>query len=140
MCVYLLDRQAESAYFMAPWMVGHGDMRTYFGVLGNHLPTLLHVYAFTMLTIAVVSPSRVSAIAICVAFFVADSLFELAQITVIAQEIAKYVPEWFQGVPFLENTSSYFLAGTFDVRDLISIAIGSLAAYLTYVASASPRS
>ena len=45
--------------------------------------------------------------------------------------IAKIVPGWFNGIPFLENTVNYFLRGTFDPTDLVSIAGGTVAAYLT---------
>jgi hypothetical protein len=137
-CVYFFDREPAAVYFMQHWLSKEDTMPSVFGWLGNHLPAFLHVYAFTLLTIAVVKPSRVCAIVICASWFVVDSLFELGQAAALAQKIASHVPSWFDGVPFLENTSSYFINGTFDPVDLCSIAIGSLAAYLTFVVS-SPR-
>lgn len=136
--VYWVDRQPESVYFMALWGNQGGNVGLGFGGLGNHLPTFLHVYAFIMLTLAVVVPTRDRAIAICALWFVADSLFELGQTGIIAGQIANGVPDWFQGIPFLENTVDYFVHGTFDVIDLYSIALGSLAAFLTFGVSA-PR-
>jgi len=38
---------------------------------------------------------------------------------------------WFERIPGLEATSAYFLQGTFDVLDILAIATGTLAAYLT---------
>jgi len=38
-------------------------------------------------------------------------------------------PDWFTGIPFLENTKDYFLQGTFDFIDLAAIAFGTLIAY-----------
>ena len=134
--VYLLDRQPESAYFMAHWMILGDSAQPFFGDLGNHLPTFVHVYAFILLTAVVVAPSRAFAIAICIFWLVIDSVFELAQIRFIAQGVANLAPEWFRAIPFLENTSDYFLAGTFDVLDLYSIAAGSVAAYMTIIISA----
>jgi len=133
--VYLLDRQSESVYFMTYWMSLGNTMNPFFGIVGNQLPTFIHVYAFILLTMAVASASRESVLIICLFWLILESLFELAQITVIAQWIANYTPEWFHGIPFLENTAAYFLAGTFDVLDLCSIAAGTLAAYLTIVIS-----
>ncbi len=121
---------------MAQWGIRGGNLDSGFGGIGNHLPTFLHAYAFIMLTLAVVVPRRNGAIAICCLWFVADSLFELGQIGVLSEQIANGVPDWFRGIPFLENTVDYFVFGTFDVIDLYSIAFGSLAAFLTFVVSA----
>ena len=133
--VYLLDRRPETVYFMAGWMAGGSHGNPVFGALGAHLPTFVHTYAFILLTVVFTSASRAHAIAICCMWLAIDSLFEFAQTPVIAQAIVNNVPDWFGAVPFLENTSAYFLSGTFDVLDLYSIAAGALAAYLTIVIS-----
>lgn len=133
--VYLLDRQPESVYFMPSWMALGDNKNSFFGSIVDQLPTFVHVYAFILLTMAVVSPTRKYALPICLFWFIIESLFELAQITVIAQWIAERVPEWFHGIPFLENTAAYFIRGTFDILDLCSIAAGTLAAYLTIIIS-----
>ena len=133
--VYLLDRQPETVYLMADWMGGGKRESPFFGTLGGYLPAFIHVYAFILLTVLVAAPSRVHALAICLFWLVLDSAFELAQVGVIARAIADHVPGWFAGIPFLDNTSHYFLAGTFDVLDLYAIAAGSFAAYLTIVIS-----
>ena len=133
--VYSLDRQPESVYFISSWMALGDNINPFFGAIGDQLPTFVHVYAFILLTMAVVSPSREYVLPICLFWLILDSLFELAQITVIAHWITGQVPEWFDAIPFLENTSAYFLGGTFDVFDLCSIAVGTLAAYLTIVLS-----
>ena len=133
--VYSLDRQPESVYFISSWMALGDNINPFFGAIGDQLPTFVHVYAFILLTMAVVSPSREYVLPICLFWLIIDSLFELAQITVIAQWTTGYVSEWFHGIPFLENTAAYFLGGTFDVLDLCSIAAGTLAAYLTIVLS-----
>ena len=133
--VYLLDRQADSVYFMAHWMVWGENSRPFFGAIGNHLPTFVHVYAFILLTTIFVKQSRVYALPICLFWFLTDSLFEVAQITTFAQWIAQHIPYWFHKIPFLENTTHYFLSGTFDILDILSITAGTLAAYLTIIIS-----
>ena len=102
-----------------------------FGSIGDYLPTFVHVYTFILLTVIVAIPTGIKLIPVCLAWFSLDSLFEVAQLKSIAQWIGSHTPPWFEGVPFLKNTADYFLMGTFDVFDLISIAAGTVAAYLT---------
>jgi len=129
--VYVFDRQPEFIYFLPGGLSLNSHLGSLFGGIGNHLPTFLHVYAFILLTVVVAAPSITKLIPICLAWFTLDTLFEVAQIDTIAQWIALHIPAWFAGIPFLENTSNYFLFGTFDVFDFLSIAAGTIAAYIT---------
>jgi hypothetical protein len=132
--VYSIDRQPAQVYFMSDWMSLGDGKGSVFGALGQHLPTFVHVYTFILLTMALVVPAdhyRQYLLPVCLGWLALDSLFEIAQLDVIGRQIAHWVPDWFAHVPFLENTASYFIVGTFDVLDLISIALGALAAYLT---------
>jgi hypothetical protein len=131
--VYVFDRQAEFVYFLPGWLSLHTQAGSIFGSIGDYLPTFIHVYAFILLTVIVAVPAITKLIPVCLAWFTLDTLFELAQIDTIARWIAMYTPSWFNGIPFLENTANYFLMGTFHVYDLASIAIGTIAAYLTVV-------
>lgn len=130
--VYVLDRQVESVYFLTEWFSLNNEPIHLFGSAGDYLPTFIHAYAFILLTVAVATPSIINAIFACMAWFTIDSLLEVGQIDSIAQWIALHTPDWFSDIPFLENTTDYFLTGTFDVLDLVSIAAGTLAAYLTF--------
>lgn len=129
--VYVLDRQAEFVYFLPGWLSLHTQVGSVFGSIGDYLPTFIHVYVFILLTVIVAVPAIIRLIPVCLAWFTLDTLFEIAQLNPIAQWIGSHTPGWFSGVPFLENTADYFLMGTFDTLDLLSIAIGTLAAYLT---------
>lgn len=129
--IYVFDRQPEFTYFLPVWLSLHEQAGSIFGSLGNYLPTFIHVYVFILLTVVIALPSISKLIPVCLAWLTLDSLFEIAQINPIAQWIGSNTPAWFSGVPFLENTASYFLMGSFHVFDLLSIAIGTLAAYLT---------
>ena len=129
--VYVLDRQPEYIYFLPGWLSLHDQAGSVFGSIGDYLPTFVHVYTFILLTVVVAVPSVVKLFPVCLAWFTLDSLFEVAQIDSFSRWIAMHTPTWFSGVPFLENTADYFLMGTFDMFDLISIAAGTFAAYLT---------
>ncbi|MCK4588150.1 MAG: hypothetical protein KAU29_12435 [Gammaproteobacteria bacterium] len=133
--VYVLDRQVEYIYFLPGWLSLESQIGGFFGSIGNYLPTFIHVYALILLTAAVAVPSITKLIPVCLAWFTLDSLFEVAQLNPIAQWIGNHTPIWFSGIPFLDNTADYFLMGTFDVFDLLSIATGALVAYLTIVFS-----
>jgi hypothetical protein len=126
--VYLLDRSPAHVYFLSrvTWWISSRDSRL--GALGGSLPDLLHVYAFILLT-AAVAPKRNTALPICVFWLLLDALFELGQHSIVAPRIAAAVPAWFHRVPFLDNTASYFLHGTFDYADLLAIAAGAVFAY-----------
>ena len=132
--VYSIDRQPAQVYFLSDWMSLGDGKGSVFGALGKHLPTFVHVYTFILFTMAIVVPAehyRQYLPWVCLGWFAFDSLFEIAQLDAIGRKIAHWVPDWFAHVPFLENTASYFIIGTFDVLDLLSIAFGALAAYLT---------
>ena len=129
--VYLIDRQPASVYFIPEWISLNNNFGPIFGELGAFLPTFIHVYVFILLTALVLTPPPSKAALICLAWFALECSFEIAQITSIAQWIVGVVPNWFAGIPFLENTSAYFVAGTFDLLDLVSIAAGTAGAYLT---------
>lgn len=129
--VYLLDRQPDSVYFLPEWISITKNFYPVFGSIGYQLPTFIHIYVFILLTFIVLSSSNRMLVPVCFTWFSMDSIFELAQVTGIAQWIAGHVPAWFYGIPFLENTAGYFLAGTFDFLDIVSIAMGTVAAYLT---------
>lgn len=129
--IYVFDRQPEFIYFLPGWLSLNSHLGSLFGSIGNHLPTFLHVYAFILLTVVAASPSISKLIPVCLAWFTLDSLFEVAQIDAIAQWLAIHTPAWFADIPFLENTTRYFLLGTFDVIDLLSIAAGTITAYIT---------
>jgi hypothetical protein len=132
--VYLLDRQADRIYFIPHWLAETITGDSFLGAISNHIPTFVHVFAFILLTMAIVVPLqfyRRFLVPVCVFWFSIDSLFEIAQVDAIAHGIAAHAPGWFIGIPFLENTADYFLTGTFDGLDLVSIGLAALAAYYT---------
>ena len=134
--IYLTDRPSESIYFLPVWHTSSSWQINLFGSIGNYLPTFLHTFAFILLTTVCLLPSKRMLILICTAWLVIDTLFEIAQSEPIAQWIAISLGNHFDGLPVLENLVPYFLNGVFDFSDIYSIAVGTVAAYLTvqYVA------
>lgn len=129
--VYLTDRPSESIYLLPGWLTSSFWQGNLFGGTGESLPTFLHVFAFILLTIVCLPPSKRRLILVCSAWFAIDTLFEVAQSEPIAQWIAINLGNRFDGLPVLENLVPYFLNGVFDVSDIFSIAAGTVVAYLT---------
>jgi hypothetical protein len=129
--IYLLDRSASGAWLIPQWWSAAYDRPPVFGRLGEHLPTFIHVYSFILITAMVLAPWKRAPVFICLLWFAVDSLFELAQIDVAAAYIGSHIPAWFAAWPLLNNVADYFAAGRFDPYDLVSIGLGTVAAYLT---------
>ena len=125
--VYATDRSAGRTYFLPDTLELHSGGNT-FGSLGQHLPTLLHVLAFCLLTAAVLRVRWRGALAICIGWLAVDAAFEIGQHEAIAPLLARWTPDWFAGIPLLENTVAYFTNGRFDPLDLVSIAAGAVLA------------
>ncbi len=128
---YLLERSAERTYFIPQFLADalqSGGGGSVLGALGQQLPTLAHTFALCLLTAALLPVGRRGALAICAGWLAVDAAFEVGQHPRIAPWLAQRVPDWFAGVPVLENTASYFLHGRFDPLDLASIVLGALLA------------
>jgi hypothetical protein len=129
--VYLIDRPPEQTYFvyLSPINLSlYKKLPNFFGTIGNSLPTFIHVFAFILITAGLTSCKKGGYIAICLGWFLVDIAFEVGQ--KFSSRSAEIIPDWFEGIPFLENTKNYFTHGTFDFYDIISIALGALAAYI----------
>jgi hypothetical protein len=127
--VYVLDRPAGSVPFFSAIHLAEG-WPALFGRIGDSLPTFVHAFAFSVLTAAWLGGARRFALPACLTWFGVDSALEAGQHPRFAQTLADLVPGWFDALPILGRADSYFLRGTFDVIDLISIALGAAAAYL----------
>lgn len=134
--VYLIDRPPEATYFIHFSSIKislYGILPSVFGVIGNSLPDFLHVFSFILLTAGILPWRKRGYLAICLGWFFIDLAFELCQkFNALA---LRMVPEWFKGIPFLENTENYFKQGTFDFLDLIAISLGTVAAYFVLLAT-----
>jgi hypothetical protein len=95
--------------------------------LGYSLPTFIHVFAFSLLTAGLIAESKRGYAAACFFWFAVNVLFEFGQR--FDNYVVQVIPGWFAEIPFLQNTSGYFLKGRFDYLDLFSITLGALTAY-----------
>ena len=128
--IYLTDRPPEQTYFVYKSFVNislHNTLPSLFGLIGNSLPSFVHVFCFILLTAGLLQCQKRGCIITCASWFLADFIFELGQ--KFKTFSSSRVPDWFSGIPFLENSKNYFLSGTFDHNDLTAIAIGTILAY-----------
>lgn len=113
--VYVLDRPPGSAYLLPRSATLFSGAPSWFGSADAWLPAFLHVFAFSMLTAALLSASRVAAAGACVAWWAIDSLFELGQHPAVSPHLG----------------AGYFVRGSFDPAGLLATALGALLAYAT---------
>ncbi len=128
--VYLVDRPADQTYFVinsSPDISLYGIVPTLFGKLGGILPAFSHAVAFILITGGLLSCEKKGCLLVTICWFIVDCTFEIGQH--FDAFAVKLVPEWFNGLPFLENTANYFQKGIFDWADLAAILTGSITAY-----------
>ncbi len=131
---YLVDRPPGEIYFVKRLVNGlsrFGRWPIIFGRLGANLPAFIHVFAFSLITAGIMACRIRGAIVICLGWGLIDILFEMGQKYHTA--VNRYIPEWFDGILFLENTRSYFRQGTYDINDIIATGIGGGVALLVIV-------
>jgi len=128
--VYFLDRPWEQTIFVPGDLSLFSLTPSVFGVMGHSLPTFAHVFAFSLLTIAFVGGAKRAAITVCLGWFLVEAGFEIGQHPQVAGWLSSLIPQWFEHLPVLDRTASYFVYGTFDPLDILAIALGALAAYL----------
>jgi hypothetical protein len=109
----------------------HDRIPNLFGNVGHSLPDFIHVFSFILLTAGISSYGKRGYRLICLSWLLIDSAFELGQ--KYLKQPMKNLPDRFDGIPILEAVKSYFIHGTFDYIDLISIALGTIAAYIVLI-------
>jgi len=127
--IYLIDRASDQTYFIYKSSVNislHNILPNFFGSIGNSLPSFVHVFSFILITAGLFRCQKRGNIIICSFWFLTDIIFELGQKFKLLS--STMVPDWFSEIPFLENSKNYFLSGTFDLNDLIAIALGTILA------------
>lgn len=127
--LYLYDRPSSQIYFVPDLLSQYEGKPFMFGVIGYHLPTFLHAFAFCLLSTGILGSSTKEAFVICLFWLLIDGAFEIAQHPDIANGIIPYIPDWFKHIPVLDNTASYFIQGRYDPADLGAILIGTVVAY-----------
>ena len=134
--IYIIDRPPDQTYFIYTSNISislYNILPNIFGFIGDILPAFIHVFSFTLITAGLIFCRKRGYLIICLSWFLADCAFELGQ--KFHTFPVKVIPHWFTNIPFLENTENYFIHGTFDLIDLIAIALGSIAAYFILLAT-----
>ena len=134
--IYLIDRPPEHTYFIYKSFITtnlHNTIPNLFGFVGYSLPSFIHVFSFILITAGLLHCQKRGRIIICVCWFLIDCAFELGQ--KFNSLLLKIIPDWFEGIPFLENTKNYFLYGTFDFVDLVAVTIGTVIAYFVLLST-----
>jgi len=134
--VYVVDRPPYQTYFVYNNFVNisfHNTLPNLFGFIGNSLPSFAHVFSFILITAGLLSCQKRGCLIICACWYLTDVIFELGQ--KFNSLFSKIIPNWFEGVPLLENTKSYFLYGTFDFIDFVAITIGTIIAYFVILST-----
>ena len=134
--IYLIDRSSDQTYFI--YKIGmnislFGLLPIIFGPVGNFLPSFIHAFSFIFLTAGLIARGKRDYLIICLSWLLVDCAFELGQN--FKSWPSRIIPDWFAGIPFLENSKNYFMQGTFDLVDLIATASGAAIAYLFLVRS-----
>ena len=131
---YYLFRSADQTYFLKFFSDNPNfkdSLSPGYILIGNSLPTFIHVVAFAVMTSGIIARQKRGYVSVCLFWFAVDCFFEVSQ-GFDAKKV-KIIPDWFSNFVFLENSRSYFLQGRFDYLDLLSIALGSLVAYIILI-------
>lgn len=126
--VYVFDRPAEAIPFFHTISLT-AVTPSVFGPLGQYLPSFAHVFAFSTLTAALLGNTRRAAASACFAWCLVDTAFELGQHGFVGLQITEAISAVVAYKPILVQLDHYFLHGTFDPKDLVSIVVGAVAAY-----------
>jgi len=98
-------------------------------ILSNHIPDMIHPFVFILLTSALI-PFESKKMFLLIASFwcIVNLFFEIGQL--FKTTFISRIPNIFNSIPFLENTESFFVNGTFDVFDICATVLGSVMGYI----------
>lgn len=126
--VYVLDRTPGSAWLLpAAWQAAAPT--GWFGSVGLWLPSLVHAFAFSVLTACLLPRRRAAAAGACAAWACVDTLAECAQHPAWSAPVAAALERAFDGSRIAAQTGQYFVRGSFDIADVIAGLAGSALAF-----------
>lgn len=130
--VYIFDRPQEDLFFLPkvlPWFIEtrHAFLPSLCGVL----PSFVHTYAFILLSVAVFPYRQAPVRQLCLAWLFLESIFEIGQHPYISHHFVDFLSRQFIAIPVFRNYVRYGFIATFDWSDIVSIVLGTIAAYLS---------
>jgi len=132
--VYIIDRPPGDTYFVSNSSIPislHSRLPSLFGAVGNSLPDFIHPFSFILITAGILSCGKRGCIITSLAWLVVDLGFEFGQ--KYKEFSLRFIPDWFEGIPFLENSTNYFKLGTFDILDVAAIILGTVLAFIVLI-------
>ena len=123
MLIYLCDRPASHSLLIPQlgFLAGH----RWFGVAGMWLPSLVHPFAFSLFSAALLAPRPRWVFGACGFWFAVNAAFEVGQHAQLRGPVAAALQQGFGHGPVARALQNYFLRGTFDVGDLFAAALGA---------------
>ena len=91
-----------------------------FGNFGYNLPSFLHAFSFSLLSVIILGAKRKWILFSCIFWFLLELLFELGQMPFFSDKIISL------GVNKYSLIGRYFSFGTFDILDLLASLLGVL--------------
>jgi len=128
--VYLIVRPFGNVWFLSPysqWLFKVGLPLVGLGFLGGVLPSFFHTAAFSFLTISFLPSTQCTHLSMCSLWIIINILFEIGQ--KYHEAVLNIIPNFFNEIPILNQTYSYFLCGTFDYWDIVASVSGGIMAY-----------
>jgi len=128
--VYFTDRPPGQTYFIIkifPKLNLQENLLPVFGKTADFFPDFVHPFGFSLITAGFFAKTKAGVFIICLFWFCVNAAFELGQH--YKSFAASLVPQWFEGLLFLENCKDFFRYGSFDPFDLMAMLIGSLTAF-----------
>jgi hypothetical protein len=128
--VYVLDRPDGSAYGMPSGWVAYVPGRSFFGPVGDWLPSFAHAFAFTVFTAAMLPAARATPWVAAALWGAIGSVLEIGQHPALSATWAAALPAWLADVPVLDHLAAYWRHGGFDGADLAAGAVGCVSAVM----------
>ncbi len=124
--VYLVDRQAQGA-MLVPGSAALA-IPPLFGAASAWLPSLIHPFAFSLLSAAALPARRTPAYGAPAAWWAINLSFELGQLPQLSAPIARWLDAGFGALPATQALQRFFLNGQFDPADVLALTAGALLA------------
>ena len=118
---YFLYRQ--NTYFLSIIGVYNRSFVRY--EIMHNIPTFIHTFSFGVIHIGILKIHKTNYNRI-ILFWVLFGL--VSEVLQKYNSFTFYLQSWFSGIPFLENTKNYFIYGTYDFADVVSVLVGGLCA------------
>jgi hypothetical protein len=125
---YLVARPSGATYFQQHlgWLDGLLPHIPIEGRVAGIFPEFIHPFGFSLLGMGLCPEGRVWRVSVCAIFMGMNLFFEFGQ--KFKDHVVSFVPDWFGGIPLVENVKAYFLRGTFSFGDVFAIMLGAVMA------------